>query len=193
MTDSEQSRWHTIHTAPPVSVVVAGIKGGVGTTTICALLVDALVEATHVSPHITDHSGGILHSRTSHPSTSDTSSYYVHDLGPHATTNTPILVDVGTTPVIVADCLVPSGLILDVFENLYRNGKRAIIVATSTAANRDVNEAARQIRSRSTAIPQVAFGYDPVLATPGPVAFRLCHLATQRAAHQLTAMITGQV
>ena len=70
-------------------VLVAGTSGGVGTTTVTALLFSAMTEAgAATAPTLADHTGGDLGTRLSegddtHPVDTD---LLLHDLGAHATT-----------------------------------------------------------------------------------------------------------
>lgn len=71
----------------PVRIVVAGTAGGVGTTTVAALLFEALRRASTVgAPVLYDHSGGDLGARL--PNGDDVSAIEdtvaVHDAGAHA-------------------------------------------------------------------------------------------------------------
>lgn len=71
----------------PVRIVVAGTAGGVGTTTVAALLFEALRRASVVgAPVLYDHSGGDLGLRL--PNGDDVSAVEdtvaVHDVGAHA-------------------------------------------------------------------------------------------------------------
>ncbi len=79
----EAHRWLTGPLPDGTRVVVAGVAGGVGTTTVAALLRQVLGARCGLR----DHSGGTLHARAGAAPASDDGVVVVvvvHDLGPHA-------------------------------------------------------------------------------------------------------------
>jgi len=77
----EAHRWLTGPVPDGTRVVVAGVAGGVGTTTVAAL-VQQMLDGRCT---LLDHSGGTLHARAgTSGSTGARGGVVVHDLGPHA-------------------------------------------------------------------------------------------------------------
>ncbi|WP_421742483.1 hypothetical protein [Cellulomonas sp.] len=92
----EAHRWLTGPVPDGTRVVVAGVAGGVGTTTVAAL-VGRMLDGRCA---LLDHSGGRLHARAG--STSSRGPVVVHDLGPHALAGeSPALEDPGAVIVLV--------------------------------------------------------------------------------------------
>lgn len=102
-------------TMPPGSkahVVVAGTGGGVGTTTVTALLFAALVDEPCGAPVLLDHSAGALGRRLAEGDEAaridDTVA--LHDLGAHALDAGPERLDDHTSQLLVVTAATPAGL-----------------------------------------------------------------------------------
>ncbi|WP_456845863.1 hypothetical protein [Cellulomonas sp. P5_C6] len=96
----EAHRWLTGPVPDGTRVVVAGVAGGVGTTTVAALVWRALDAAAPGRCGLLDHSGGTLHARAASSRTGG--QVVVHDLGPHAlAADSPALEDPSAVVVVV--------------------------------------------------------------------------------------------
>ncbi|NMR21610.1 hypothetical protein [Cellulomonas fimi] len=114
----EAVRWLTTPVRPGTRVVVAGVAGGVGTTTVVALLWTALDAARPGGVGAVDHSGGSLPARLAagthggYDALGGTEPDLVlHDLGPHALTTAAGVLDVPDQVVVVVCGAHDAGLL----------------------------------------------------------------------------------
>lgn len=95
----------------PLHIVVSGTAGGVGTTTITALIYDLLGSMPGGAPTLADHSSGQLGIRLPHgDSAPRIDNIGVHDLGPHADGEGLDLVESVTTLAVIVTANTPLGL-----------------------------------------------------------------------------------
>jgi hypothetical protein len=93
-------------------IVVAGTGGGVGTTTVTALLFAALVDQPGGAPALLDHSAGALGRRLAEGDEAARLDIGValHDLGAHALDAGPECLDDHATQLLVVTAATPAGL-----------------------------------------------------------------------------------
>jgi len=170
--------------------VIAGTAGGVGTTTVAALLTDALAARVGVPPKVIDHSGGDLVLRVA--AASPNAEHSVHDLGPHAVTAADVLANGGAHLVIVAspdaECcdtaLFALGRLAATAQAVPVGGRleRGVIVINSTSRRRPPAVAAARVAQLAPGAVVIPLPWDESLAWPGPVdPARLAATTTQAA------------
>ncbi|WIA98714.1 hypothetical protein [Curtobacterium sp. MCBA15_012] len=189
-------------TAPvPVRIVVAGTAGGVGTTTVAALLFEALRRASTVgAPVLYDHSGGDLGLRL--PNGDDVSAVddtvAVHDAGPHAMRGG---LDALTSPsdllVVVAPAnavgLADADLLVEAAAR--RSGLTAAtrIVVVVSAATGDAlrGSAVEAFRARHHHAAVLRLPADPALAVGGRIPSSRLTASTRRALAEFDRRTVG--
>jgi MinD-like ATPase involved in chromosome partitioning or flagellar assembly len=159
-----------------VRFAVAGAAGGVGTTTVAALLVGALTARTGMPPHVADHFGGVIAQKAA--SASPASLNHVHDLGAHATSAGDILAAEGTSPVIVASpdpdacetaLFVLQGLTALAPSNAGQRVAAGVVVIASASPKRPPQAAAAKMIQTAPGAIVIPLPFDPALSRPGPV------------------------
>lgn len=188
-------------TPTPVRIVVAGTAGGVGTTTVAALLFEALRRAsTTGAPVLYDHSGGDLGLRL--PNGDDVSALddtvAVHDAGAHALRGG---IDALASPVDVLVLVVPAtrgGLddadtVLATAER--RFGTTAVtrtLVVVNTPFDADVPRSALDdLRARHGHSSVLRLPGDVALAVGGRVPTARLSAGTRRALAELDRRVVG--
>jgi len=160
--------------------LVAGAAGGVGTTTLAALLATALAARTGVAPRLVDHTGGVLAGRIS--TALVTSPHTVQDIGPFAADATRLLASPNAHPVIVTsperDDADTAMFALQTLTGVAPTPApltgapphpHGIIVINSTSRRRSPQAAAGRLARIAPGAPLVALEWDPALAVPGPI------------------------
>lgn len=160
---------------------VTGVGGGVGVTTIAALIAVALSDKTGLPPKVVDHSGGTIVKLVADASPS--ADHWVYDLGPHATTTTqqlatgilghPIVV-CSTAPESIASALVVLKQLSSVKQDMVASSPDvpippAIIVINSTSHRKSATRAAARLQRTVPGAPVIALPWDPTLAMPGEI------------------------
>ncbi|WP_422935430.1 hypothetical protein [Sinomonas sp. P47F7] len=147
------------------TVVVAGTAGGVGTTTVAALLVRALAERG-APVGASNHTLGGLGSRIVPGDLGDRPAPLdVHDLGPHALTATELLLSETTVPVIVTRA--SSAGARAALRALERLAPDAALVVASTSPRRRPDACLDAVLSQRPGTSAIALPYDDALALPG--------------------------
>jgi MinD-like ATPase involved in chromosome partitioning or flagellar assembly len=171
------------------TIVVAGTAGGVGTTTVAAL-VSVQVQAVE----LLDHTSGNLVSRGGSGSVSG-SGYAVHDLGAHALgQGIASLIAPTAIPVIVTSSTIAG--IADATASL-----RAIVTANPAASpilvvadvfgRHDVSAAARALRIEFGQVTIVFLQQDRALAAGGLIAFDRVSARSRQAIDQVVRRVVA--
>jgi len=158
-----------------ITFLVAGTAGGVGTTTIAALLGAALRARTGYPPRIVDHTGGTLSRRIAN--ISPNASYAVYDLGTNMETIGK-LARPGCYPIIVAGSN-PNDTAAARFA-LHQPGDvpvagrgsrfaERVVVINSTSRRRKPLDAAARLYQATPGTAFLLMPWDPTLTVPGPV------------------------
>lgn len=140
----ETERWLTTPVRPGTPVVVAGVAGGVGTTTVAALLWTALHAARPGRVGMLDRSGGSFATLVGEGAgavADGSADLVVQDLGPHALTPG-------------AEALDPAGRVVVVVCGAHRDGLRSAAEALRGLAARTGQDATR----RTVVVPVAAVG-----------------------------------
>ncbi|MDR0417356.1 MAG: hypothetical protein LBH76_08635 [Propionibacteriaceae bacterium] len=161
-----------------LSMVVAGAAGGVGATTVAALLAAALTARTGLPPKITDHTGGAIADRVT--TASPTATHSVHDAGPHAANIAGLTAAPDACPVIVAATTADSAdtalFALQRFtatpggkQDDPTRPQRGVIVINSTSPRKPPHDTSAHLNRIAPGAVVIALPWDPALALPGPV------------------------
>ena len=159
-------------------ITVAGATGGAGTTTIAALLADAITHRTGNPVCAIDHVGGTFSSRlaTTHPA----SRFIVHDLGPLAA----VAARQTTTPerrtiIVTSPDAGAADLALDSLRHLAANTPipppdqhqtaQHLIIVNTTSRHKPPQTATRRLQAQAPGAAVIALAWDPALATAGPI------------------------
>jgi hypothetical protein len=142
-------------------VVCAGISGGVGTTTVAALLANIIASRTGHPNRILDHTGGNIAERIS--ANSETSASVIHDLGPHALSIHTLLTDPAVFPVI---CLSPNSTL---GPNAPPVDRPYTVVVNSSNRRLLAAPLARRLRLELPDVMVVSLEWDPGLSVPRPI------------------------
>lgn len=178
------------------TVLVAGTGGGVGTTTIAALLFESL--STDRSPVLLDHTDGDLGRRL--PSGSDVGvvdeSLQLHDLGAHATG--PLLERLAQplTFAVVAAPTTPAGfgairrLLTDVRDRHGSAGlAHTVVAAVGAFGSHPTRKASESLQNDFGWGSLVVIPRDPALAAGGRVPLGRLSRDTRRAQRQLARLV----
>jgi hypothetical protein len=193
-------------TAPPssggVRVVVAGTAGGVGTTTVAALLFDGIRTRPLGAPRLFDHAGGDLGDRL--PSGDEVSALdplvSLQDAGRHAARigldvlaqpHDLLVVVAPRTPLGLADA---TALMTAVDERTGTQGRRRTVLVLDAPFGpvRDA-PAIDALRSAYERRAVHALPRDPALAVGGRIATARLARPTRRAAHDLAAQVADLI
>jgi hypothetical protein len=181
-----------------VRVVVAGTSGGVGTTTVAALLFEGMRTRPLGAPRLLDHAGGDLGARL--PSGDEVSSIdprvSVLDAGRHAARiglevlarpHDLLVVVAPRTPLGLADV---TSLLAQVDERTGTQGRRRTVLVLDAAFG-PVRDAAAvdALRSAHERRAVHALPRDAALAVGGRIAMPRLARATRTAAHELAAQV----
>lgn len=104
----ESRRWLDAPLPAGARVTVAGVAGGVGTTTLTGLLWWTLTTYASRSVGLLDHGGGALHARLPAASPTRTPDLVVHDAGPVALSGAPTLA--AAAPLVVVCAATAAGI-----------------------------------------------------------------------------------
>jgi len=160
-------------------ISVAGTSGGVGVTTLTALLSDGLGARTGRPPRVFDHSGGGIAGRLRTASSSGESS--VRDIGLHATALASASLSGSDRVVIVAgpdDDSADTALfalqrmtsVSEDHEAMMRTWeRRSLIVINSISVRRDPRPVADRLAQSAPGAGIIALPWDEALSLPGPV------------------------
>jgi hypothetical protein len=185
-----------------VQVVVAGTAGGVGTTTVAALLFDGMRDRPLGAPRLLDHTGGDLGARL--PRGDEVAAVddlvTVQDAGRHATRIGLDVLDRRHDLLVVVAPRTPLGvqdartLVDSLAERTGTQGRRRTLLVLNAPFG-PVRDAALLESLRSTyerrsvhALPR-----DPSLAIGGRIAVPRLAAPTRRAAHDLAAQVSDLV
>lgn len=148
------------HTYTPSTLglqfIVAGTGGGVGTTTVAALLAVALTQRTGYAPRLGDHCGGTLTTRVQ--LIAQAGPHVVHDLGPHIPALQE-LTEPSVCPVIVASADPYS---MDIAESVAQR-RHSLVICNHVHPGTD------QLPHTIPPTTMVHLHWDPALARPGLV------------------------
>ena len=186
--------------APPQRVVIAGVAGGVGTTTVAALLFASF--GTLEAPQLLDHSGGELGLRLTGGDDVLTvmPALALHDLGPHALTRgidaledprAMLLAVTGGTPGGLA---VGGQLLAEVKERFALPGlSRCVVVPVGVFGNRriltPIDDLMRTYGRRSV----MPLPRDPALTGGGRIPVNRLSAETRRAQARLFDLVTDRL
>lgn len=185
-----------------VRVVVAGTSGGVGTTTVAALLFDGIRTRPLGAPRLYDHAGGDLGGRLPHGDEvgSLDAIVSVHDAGRHAARIGLEVLDRPHDLLVVVAPRTPSG-IADATEVMATIGdrtgtqgrRRTVLVLTAPFG--PVRDAAviDGLRSAYERRGVHALPRDPALAVGGRIATPRLSRPTRKAAHELAAQVADLI
>lgn len=187
---------------PGVRIVVAGTSGGVGTTTVAALLFDGLRARPQGAPALFDHSGGDLGSRLPHGDevASVDHAVAVQDAGRHATRIALSVLERPHDLLVVVAPATPLGFeeaqgVLDaVTASTGTQGRRRTMLVLTEPFG-PVRAAAELERFRAGWERRAVHPLprDPALAVGGRIARPRLRAATGRSVHALTAHVSDLV
>lgn len=177
-------------------VIVAGTAGGVGTTTVTALLFDAMSRLRHRAPQLADHTAGTLGARL--PDGDEVPAVdaerTVADLGPLAlTVGADRLVDPEVGLVLVS-AATPVGCALAGrgLDAADRQGEQAlgrtVVVLNEVFGRSRVRDSVRELAGRGPAAV-VLLGRDAALAAGGRIPRSRLSRDTHRAVERLVAVL----
>ena len=139
----------------------AGTAGGVGTTTVAALLASLIAGRTGRPCRALDHTGGALAARVS--ANSATAPHVIHDLGVHSQSIPPLL---GSGDVIPVICLRPnSDLDADPLDPHLPHA----VVVNSSCRRVSAAQWAQKLPLELPYVVVISLEWDPGLAAPGPI------------------------
>lgn len=183
-------------------VAVAGTGGGVGCTTVTALMFSMLTNRTGRSPVLYDHSGGTLGARL--PEGDEVldldTTVALHDLGPHAFGAGIELLNDPAALLIVVSPLTPAGanaldeLVESVDARFGARGRKRVLGALTPVFGRHRmrGRLARLVDTHGpTAI--VPFPADPALAAGGRIPLSRVSGGTRAAGRALTAELANRI
>jgi MinD-like ATPase involved in chromosome partitioning or flagellar assembly len=168
------------------TVVVAGTAGGVGTTTVAALI--ALVAP---AVGLLDHTSGQLVARGAPRDPLATSALVVHDLGAHALGRGAAALTAPDAIAVIVTAATPAG-IADAAASLDALGpaaRTANLVVVESFGRHDVSGAVRGVRQRFDGLAVVTLAQDRALAAGGAIAPERTSLRTRHAIEQLVAAL----
>jgi hypothetical protein len=181
-------------------VLVAGTAGGVGTTTVTALLFSRLRDNSTGAPPLLDHTAGDLGARL--PDGDEvrqlSEQLLLHDLGPHALdAGVAGLADPSTVLVLVSaatpvGCLLARGVVEAVHRSSGATNTARTVVLLSGAFGR--HRIRRQVRGLATAAAPaglVLLPADPALAVGGRIPLTRLSRSTDRAVDVLLDLVVG--
>ena len=184
-----------------VQVLVAGTSGGVGTTTVAALLFAALSSDRRGAPRLLDHSAGELGLRL--PEGDDVPrldpQLVLHDLGAHAGPGVQRLAEPRTVLVIVAPatgagCQAADRLLDAVVEQRGRAAlRRVLVVAVGVFGRHRVTPALRSLGERVGSRSVVLLPQDLSLAAGGRVPLVRLTTHTVRAQRQIATVLRDRL
>ena len=174
-------------------ILVAGTSGGVGTTTVTALLFDAMSSDPRGAPLLLDHSAGELGLRL--PAGDDVgqvdSGLALHDLGPHAEAAVPRLRDPRTLLVLVAPA-TPAGCaaanrVVGPCDG--RQLRRVLVAAVGVFGRHRIGPRLHELGSKVGGRSVVLLPQDFALAAGGRIPPVRLGTGTIRAQRQLASML----
>jgi len=175
-------------------LLLAGTAGGVGTTTVTALLFSKLYESGTAAPTLLDHTAGALGARL--PDGDEVRHLNIQlllqDLGPHARpAGVAELADPNTLLVVVsADTAVGALLAREVVEAVYRTHgvtgtARTVVVLVGVFGRRRVRHRVSALLTAPAPAGVVALPADPALAVGGRIPLSRLSPATSRSLEPL--------
>ncbi len=185
-------------TAIATPVLVAGTAGGVGTTTVTALLFAALAQRAEGAPLLFDHSAGELGLRLAEGDDVGQvdPALALHDLGPHGGGAAVFrLADPGAVLVLVAPatpagCLAADRVLTTVSQRHGNPGLRRVVVAGVGVFGRHrITSQLGPLRERLGSGQVLVVGRDRALAAGGRIPLVRLDPQTVRAQQQLAAVL----
>ena len=185
----------------PLRIVVSSTAGGVGTTTLTALLFDLLSAPSGV-PSLADHTSGDLGARLPRGDDAEVidADLLLHDLGPHADGEGLDLLESPTTLAVLVTANTPLGLlavtgVLEAIRKRYGQAglARVTVVCTSTFGRprtRALVEAVHTTYGRGIIL---VIPHDPALAGPGRIPTHRLHRRTVAAADLVARRIRSLI
>ena len=174
-------------------ILVAGTSGGVGATTVAALLFAAMNSDPHGAPLLLDHSAGELGLRL--PDGDDVakvdSKLTLHDLGPHAAAAVPRLADPRTVLILVvpatpAGCAAAERVVAPVSE---RQLRRVLVAAVGVFGRHRIGPRLQELGRRVGARSVILLPQDLALAAGGRIPSIRLATHTVRAQRQLASVL----
>jgi hypothetical protein len=188
-------------------VVVAGTAGGVGTTTVAALLFarlsgDPLSNESSGAPQLLDHSGGDLGPRL--PEGDDSASLdrnlAIHDLGPHALGEAVALLSDPGVILVMVTASTPGGLAvaeraLGQIRDVHASSgvQRTLVVAVGVFGRHRVQAQSERIQNHFGRNGVVLLPQDAVLAPGGRIPLARLSAETRRATKQLANLLRARL
>jgi hypothetical protein len=197
---SDRSRGHALAARPAaIQVIIAGTAGGVGTTTVAALLFAAMsADRGAAAPQLLDHSGGVLGLRLPEgdEAVAINPSVVLHDLGPHALVEgVDRLADQLSVLVVVAAATpagcAQAGQLLEEVKERYGSSelRRVIVVLVGVFGRHRISREIAELRARAGARSVVLFPQDLSLAAGGRIPQIRLTTGTRRSQRQLTSIL----
>jgi hypothetical protein len=174
-------------------ILVAGTSGGVGATTVTALLFAAMTQDPRGAPLLLDHSAGELGLRL--PDGDDVekvdSRLTLHDLGPHAAAAVPRLEDPRTLLILVAPatpagCAVAQRVVGPVTG---RQLRRVLVAAVGVFGGHRIGPRLQELGNKIGARSVILLPQDLALAAGGRIPTVRLATHTIRAQRQLASML----
>jgi hypothetical protein len=185
-------------TGATTDVLVAGTAGGVGTTTVTALLFTALGDDPAGAPLLLDHSAGELGLRL--PNGDDVRqvnrSLALHDLGPHAGVGVARLAERHPLLVVVAPATPVGCAALDRLLSPHDGQprlQRILIVVASVFGRHRIAKELRALSARVGMRSVVELPQDLALAAGGRIPVDQLSARTVRAQQQLTTVLQERI
>lgn len=165
-----------VHSPRRFAFTVAGVAGGVGTTTVAAILATALLGRTGIPPRIIDHTGGCLALRVSATNAMDT--FVVRDLGafalnlasenPNPANKTVIVTspDPNAAETALAMLQHLTSTQTATTGEWQAQAERCLVIVNSTSRRKPPYDVAEKLGSTAPGAAIVTLPWDPALTTP---------------------------
>lgn len=179
-------------------IVVAGTSGGVGTTTVTALLFDARRSEPQGAPRLFDHSGGDLGARLAEGDDAPTlqKKLGLHDLGAHARTEgvamlaDPSVILVVVAPATPAGCSAAEAVLADISARYSSTGlSRTLVALVGTFGRHRIAARVEELHNRFGRRKIVVFAQDEFLAAGGRVPLARLTPASRRSQAELAGFV----
>jgi hypothetical protein len=178
--------------------IIAGTSGGVGTTTVAALLFAAMNPNGGGAPHLLDHSGGVLGLRL--PEGDDVLSVnpavVLIDLGPHALVEAVDRLRDERSLLVAVSAATPAGCaqagqVLDAVQERYGASelRRVLLALVGVFGRHRIGRQVAALRTRVGARSVVLLPQDLSLAAGGRIPQVRLTTATRRAQRQLASVL----
>ena len=181
-------------------VLVAGTAGGVGTTTVTALLFSRMRDSSTGAPPLLDHTAGNLGARL--PDGDEVPSLgeqlVLHDLGAHALDAGVAALGDPTTVLVLVSAATPVGCLLarGVVEAVHRshgptNTARTSVVLCGAFGRHRIRRQTRDLATAAAPAGLVLLSADPALAVGGPIPLSRLSRSTERSVDALVDLVTS--